>query len=284
MRNLGEGRSLPDLYTVWLSPDILTWQASPEETSPVLSRLGKSSHDEWEHARILLNPPCDCCKDREIDRKDAILAIWRSIEFRIRLLEEVYFLVNIPGLIEKVPNAKKRSNKEAQLQVLEEVDLVRGEVLQAIRKIRNEVMHGPRDDDAVSPADYTPVVVPAREKCLLSHDLVWYFLRSTEHLARRKLASYYLSDDPMNNPDPLTIALAPPNWAVDVSNSSLREDLVSYEERRSWIPVYVGSLNKGEGYEHGYCCPGREEGTIDLMGFVDDEWSLDFAKKSFTAV
>jgi hypothetical protein len=246
--------------------------------------LVKLSHDEWEHARILLNPPCACCEDREIDRKDALLAIWRSVERRIRLLEDEYSLDKIPGAVEKVPQAKNRANKKAQLELLEELGLVRGSVLSAIRQLRNEMMHGGSVHAVGSPVDSVPENTPDRERCLLYHDMVWYFLRSTEHLARRQVDSYFLSNDPLSNPEPITIELAPPKWDVSISECNIQAELVSYNERSSWIPVFVGSVDPGGSYEYGYCYPSSDKGMMRLMGCVDAEWSLEFAKKSFTAV
>lgn len=183
-----------------------------------------------------------------------------------------------------MPEAKSRANMKSQIRLLEELGLVRGSVLSTIRQLRNEMMHGPWADTIGSPSESAPEEVPDREKCLLYHDMVWYFLRSTEHLARRQVISYFLSEDPIRNPDPITIDIAPANWETTVSECNIHADLVSYDERRSWILVLVGSLDPKESYENWYCylIPGKD--SVRLMGYVDTSWILEFAKKSFTAV
>lgn len=239
---------------VWLSPEILSWQAENISWIPATSEFGLLAAKEWKHATLRLDPPCDEQKDREEDRKDAVAALWRAVERRIQLFESDYVISQLP------------SRTQGKLNRLQELGLVSGSVLSDIRDLRNEITHESADP-------------PDREKCLIYRDAVWYFLRSTERFAVHIVGEFVLVNT--TAPDQrIEISMGPPEWSITIRAESLPINLVSRQMRESWAPVRLAvSENYGTLF-----FPVRDSSSMIMTGFIDDtDWILALAQRYFSA-
>jgi len=106
----------------------------------------------------------------EFDRVDAITALRRVVGKRVKELKEIYQLRELPT------GAKPKGD----LELLEYFGIIRPFMLRRLIDIRNFVEH----------QDSSP---PPASECLMFADLVWYFLRSTDGLAKVRGADAHLS-------------------------------------------------------------------------------------------
>jgi hypothetical protein len=157
----------------WLSPEILRWPAEQCEWTHVISQLGQIANNEWNHGHLRLNSAIANGPNSEEDRKDAIAAFWRAVERRQQLFDEVYAVRVLLGLGRR---------ERIHLSHLQALGLIRGSVLDDIRRLRNAIEH-----ESEAP--------PELSQCFLYQDAIWYFLRSTEPYARRIPTAYELIED-----------------------------------------------------------------------------------------
>jgi hypothetical protein len=245
---------------VLLNPEVLHWQAQHVGWSSATSQLGKLATQEFAHADLRLNSAREQGQDRDEDRKDAIAALWRAVERRQQLFDQVYAI--------KVP-LRLGNRKHVHLGHLQELGLIRGSVLDDIRRLRNAIQH--RSEMA-----------PRRSQCLLYQDAVWYFLRSTETYARRVPTGYEFIEDYEHYgkqkfaEERIEVTIGPPRWAAaEVFCENLSPDHYSMTNQESWIPVETDNnfVNAGP------------DGSAFVMGFITDPaWIVELSKVYFSCV
>jgi hypothetical protein len=255
---------------VWLSPQILRWRTEEVGWSPATSRLGQMAVEEWDHGFLRLNPPRQDSLDRKEDRKDAIAALWRAVERRIQLFDEVY---NIRKVL------RISSRESVRLAHLQELGLVRGSVLNDIRALRNDIQHSRRvrQGTAVMREAAEP---PSRDQCLLYQDAVWYFLRSTERFARRVPSEYAFVGESLERSDNrVSIEMEPPEWTAGVRADGISVDLVSRIPVESWIPIKLVFTEELGWYFYSM------RGLVLMSGYIEDAaWTLELAKMYFATI
>ena len=134
----------------WLSPSVFQWFASVESAQRVDSLRYTRPYALLTHAERKLHGEPD-----EFSLADAVLAMKRSVNSRVKHLEELY------GLSRAFPKSI------GMLERLQAVDLARPLLIRQMFELRNDIEH----NDAV-----VPTVERARELA----DATWYFLRATD--------------------------------------------------------------------------------------------------------
>jgi hypothetical protein len=242
---------------ILLSPEILRWIPQYCGWIPAPSRLGRLAKNEWDHGNFRLSSVAENGQDREEDRKDAIAALWRAVERRLQLFDEVYNIRRLLGI-------NRRS--KIHLGHLQELGLIRGSVLDDIRRLRNAIEH-----DSGAP--------PERKQCLLYQDAIWYFLRSTEGYTRGIPNTYELIEDLEKyangeTEERVEIRMHPPEWSIGIFCERLSPDHYAMTSRDDWIPIdFPGDINAGL------------DGVAHIMGSITDPaWTLEFAKTYFSCI
>jgi hypothetical protein len=140
---------------VWIDSSWLSWEYNWDSDSGLPYNTVRP-YEVHQHAcdRLAGNPD-------EFDRVDAITTLRRVVSQRVKALKEIYNLRDLPI------GAKPRGD----LELLSEFGIIRPFMLKRLVDIRNIVEH----------QDSSP---PPTDECLMFADLVWYFLRSTDGLAR----------------------------------------------------------------------------------------------------
>jgi hypothetical protein len=132
------------------------WEQSIEVTTGFSMVRAGRPHEIHQHARDrLAGDPND------FDRVDAIMALRRAVGQRVRMLNDIYQLRELPI------GTKPRGD----LELLSCFGIVRPFMLRRLIDIRNIV-------------EYQDSSPPPVEECLMFADLVWYFLRSTDEVIR----------------------------------------------------------------------------------------------------
>ena len=203
-----------------LSPEIFGWPAQQCEWTAATSQLGQLANKEWGHGHLRLNSASTGERSRDEDLMDAMTAFWRAVERRQQLFDKVYEIRVLLGL-----GRRERIN----LNHLQELGLIRGSVLDEIRRLRNAIQHNSE-------------VPPELSQCLLYQDAIWYFLRSTEPFARRIPTAYELIADLVGYSrgdvqERIEIKMRPPYWVVEVIGEAVSPEHYSTTSRDSWIPV-----------------------------------------------
>ena len=105
----------------------------------------------------------------ELFRVDAITILKRAVDHRLRLLDEIYEF-------RRIPIGNKPSGN---LELLNYLGIVRPKMVQKLIEIRNSIEHEDTDP-------------PGEEVCFDFLEFTWYFLRSTDLLARRSIQTIHL--------------------------------------------------------------------------------------------
>jgi hypothetical protein len=224
---------------MWLSPEILNWQISLGTHEEHNRKFGARSYEIWSHAEHLFSQPYN-----EF-RISGISTLWRAIDHRLRLVERIYSLKNIP--IKDKPND--------YLNLLEFLGIVRPLMLQKLKEIRNAVEH----EDA-SPPD--------TESCQVFLEFTWYFLRSTDGMTQRLITHLLLeSADGLSGEDS--------EYWFDIDNGP----------RRNWIPKISGwvtpNLISGQPIDNWFIVKvDRSETRNELVDRLKDVESADSLNSS----
>lgn len=156
-------------HKLWLSPEILQWTTYSQGGAEPAPSVRARAYEMWKHAEqgLLLSTS-------EFQRVDVITTLKRSVDHRIRALDETYSFRSIP--IKDKPSEL--------LSLLELFEIVRPLMFRNLLEIRNAVEHEDRP-----PPDYT-----ASQMFL---ELTWYFLRSTDRMLQlvSDQVGFYPSDD-----------------------------------------------------------------------------------------
>jgi hypothetical protein len=219
----------------------------------ITSQLGQLARREWDHGHLRLNSSPGQ-PDLEQDRIDAIAALWRAVERRQQLFDEVYAIKGLLGMTRR---------EKVHLSHLEQLGIIRGSVLDDIRRLRNAIEH--RSE-----------VAPDRQQCLLYQDATWYFLRSTEVYARRVPDIFELiRRADLGNLERVEIEMGPPSWSAKITSELLSPEFVSICKRDSWIPIKLAN----------YGILTIPDNTVSIWGSISErDWVLEAAKIYFSCV
>jgi hypothetical protein len=153
---------------IWLNPVFLKWP-SYDASGAYFDGAFTRSYELLERAGTFIQSDRSC----EFDRGDCISWLKRSLNARLQLIEKSYNLSCIP-------NTKVKGT----IELLECFGLVKPMMLKELLIIRNNIEHN----------DATP---PSIEKCSEWLELIWYFLRSTDEIAKnlKNIVSFVCYDD-----------------------------------------------------------------------------------------
>ena len=154
--------------SVWVSPEPLNWPAR-------WSSGTQGRDDEWRRAyEMVAHADARLCKDaNEFARTDALTALKRGVDHRIRTLYSKYFFRAIPI----------REKPADPIELLAWRGLIRPTLLRELRLLRNAVEH----EDA-APAD--------TKTCQVLADFAWFFLRATDRYIQERVETFCFYRDP----------------------------------------------------------------------------------------
>ncbi len=196
---------------LWLSSEVLEWHASLESTTEYDSRNWKRAYDIWSHAEQILIQPLE----DGLYLVDAVNTLKRAKDHRLRILKKLYSFKSIP-IKNKPPDL---------LEQMAYFGIIRPIMLRQLLTVRNEIEH-----QDVSPPKYN--------ECKELLEFSWYFLRSTDSLARSTVSSFTLipPEESSTNYDYwLRIETGlEVNWVTEV-NGWLYPSLISHRAKDSFM-------------------------------------------------
>ena len=154
---------------MYLTADFLSWYSESEGGSFVESDLLFRAYDIWRHARDRLK-----ADSTDLDRIDAIGALRRSVNHRLKSVRSTYNIDSLPSAL----------GKKQVLERLQEFGIVRSAIIKDLLDVRNLIEH----------EDSEP---PSLERCQHYVDIIWYFLKSTDKLldVRNDYVKFQHEDD-----------------------------------------------------------------------------------------
>jgi len=200
------------MNTMYLTSEILDWGGDSQSYSGNDEQLWKRAYEIWSHAEhVLSNPTSDFL------RVDAITTLKRSIDHRVRALNNLYSFRSIPI-----------KNKPSEiLNLLEFAGIVRPLMLQRLLDIRNAVEH----------EDMSP---PDTEACQMFLEFTWYFLKSTDRLVQLVLDDFGLR--PLNDDNTyywLNVRSGPKhNWLPKLTGW-VTPEMLSTDPKDKWLAINV---------------------------------------------
>jgi len=198
---------------MWISPEILNWKANGESFSAWDNDNIDKTYEMWAHAKDLL----ENYKGNKYQLVDAMVALKRTVDFRVRTLNESYSFKKIP-IKDKPPGI---------LELLAYFDVIRPLMLNSLTTIRNDLEH-----------QYSNP--PEIERCLEFLDFVWYFLRSTDYLVNNVLDRFILipRTEPFLDYDYwLKIETNPEKEWCFRFGGRVEPQMLSKEDKGEWIKV-----------------------------------------------
>lgn len=204
---------------MWLSSQVVEWYPRQEGSSIFELKKVLRAYSIWNHAESILSESVD-----EFHLIDAINTLKRSMDHRLKLLNEIYDF-------NKLPFGEK---PKWLIEKLGYVGIVRPFLLKNLIEIRNAVEH----------RDAQP---PSQELCSQYLDIVWYFLRSTDHLARYQTSELVLyPEDNDESSYRLDIEIkTDEDWKVEFSGEVPKE-FISDHAINGWIEVEVEKITTWE--------------------------------------
>lgn len=195
---------------VWLNPDVLQWTAFSGGGRELDKEVRSRAHEIWGHADQVLGVATS-----DLQLVDVITTLKRSVDQRIRALDETYSLKSIPI----------KGKPSDVLSLLESIDVVRPLMFRNLREIRNAVEH----------EDAPPPDIQSSQVFL---DFAWYFLKSTDRMLQvvPNQISFYPVDD---NEDTywMEFEYGPDQGWNPKLRGWLRPNLVSTQPASDWIVV-----------------------------------------------
>ena len=221
------GNTEDERQSVWIRLDWTTWHVEFQEWERLERSTVDRGYELWEHALSRLTSD-----NTSLDRVDAVTGLKRAATQRIRALKEIYGLKELP--------LQSRPSKD--LDLLRYLGIIRPLILRQLIEIRNSLEH----------EDIQP---PSQDECLMFSDVVWYFLKSTDMLAARRVAS---------------VDYVPEEWAMvdDIVHALVTID---YNDPRNAPPSIRGWLKKTAlAFEHR---PDLLEISVSIQKHErDDDW------------
>ncbi len=235
----------PAIRSVWIDPSVFSsepWGEKEPISNDGITRL----YATHQHAcdRLANNP------DR-FDRVDAIMALRRVVARRVKELKEIYQLRELPTGVKP----------KGDLELLEHFGIVRPFMLRRLIDIRNFVEH--QDSDP-----------PPTNECHMFTDFVWYFLRSTDGLAKFEVQTIIFPPRvtaPGNVEQIIQLHFSEPFSEPEIS-ALAHPSLIAYERRENWIAVEEAKISR---HDHGdetiwVSVKGKVRGADEQMKFIYD--------------
>jgi hypothetical protein len=138
----------------WLSNTVFSWIPYLDGWSTKASENLMRPYTHWEHAQKLSNS-----ETNPFVRIDIITTLKRSVDIRIRNLNDIYQFRNILFL----------KKTKSIIELLSQLEIIRPMMISKLNRIRNTIEH----------QDKAP---PSHDECMELVDFTWYFLRSTDIL------------------------------------------------------------------------------------------------------
>lgn len=202
----------------YLSNFFLSWYVSTEGASCLDRRIMKRAYDMWHHAcRILFKENID-----EFHLTDALTTLKRSLNYRLKSLENCYFFRKMPVF----PKGQKF------LEFLETLNIVRPFMLKQLMEIRNDIEHN----------DAKP---PSYKRCKELLDVVWYFLKSTDPLLKNIYDNLYFekSDKGILSNYSLVIDFQKDkNWKTDI-RGWIPQKAIYLKEEKDTIKIKLNEIH-----------------------------------------
>lgn len=162
---------------LWIAPYWRAFDVDGHSSTDIDSELSSRPYLHWHLADELAKTE----NASEVVCGTIIQKLWNAVDSRVRLLQDVYDLRNLSRTLD---GDRKRPS---HLEILAQIGLVRPLALQQLKRIRNSVEH-------------TDSGAPTQDKCRQHVELVWYFLRSTDIFASRKISDFTLADRSPSDP------------------------------------------------------------------------------------
>jgi hypothetical protein len=177
---------------VALSPDLLTWLPYSNGGHVYERSEWARPYEHLHHADQLVGS-----NGTEFHRIDAITTLKRAVDLRLRWLNTLYGFKSIP----------LQTKLSGMLEICQRFGILRPLMVDKLQNIRNRVEH----------QDSPP---PSRGECAEFVEFVWYFLRSTDALARMVSDGFVI--DPhggfYDSPYGVTIHTGPKHkWGMNIS-------------------------------------------------------------------
>jgi hypothetical protein len=148
-----------------LSSEILDWYFGSDSSSGLDFELSYRAHEIWRHAREKLNG-----EPSEFDKIDAVCALKRAVNHRLKTLSAAYCFDYLPY-----------AGKKKTIEKFQYYGIIRPSLLKELLAIRNKIEH----------EDAPP---PNIESCNRYLDFVWYFLKSTDSLLYLQVENIVFSE------------------------------------------------------------------------------------------
>ncbi|MGJ3194714.1 hypothetical protein [Peribacillus frigoritolerans] len=154
---------------IWIDNSIINWRCMSLGGTIIEEQKWRRAYIIWERAKVLIEK-----SGSEFDIGDGIANLKRSLNNRLKLIEEIYSFKLI-GIDNK---------PKGYLEILEVFGIVRPLIMKKLLFIRNDIEHN----------DAKP---PSLDRCLELLDVVWYFLKSTDSMVQieRCEADFTLRND-----------------------------------------------------------------------------------------
>lgn len=204
----------------WLSDIVLSWSPYLDGWSTRASQKARRPYSHWEHARGLSKSDTN-----EFERIDIITTLKRSVELRIRNLNDIY-------QFRRIPYVKKG---KSIIEILSQLEIVKPMMIAKLNRIRNTIEHQNK-------------APPSHEECVELVDFTWYFLRSTDILIQQIPGGvvYDPTDGLYNTLYSVNFYAAPDKeWLIKVSGW-VENHLISSDEKPNSLIIDIQKLRSAE--------------------------------------
>ncbi len=178
------------------------------------------------------------------------MTLRRVVARRVKALKETYQLRELPI------GAKPKYD----LELLESFGIIRPFMLRRLIEIRNIIEH---QDSSPPPVD----------ECLMFADLVWYFLRSTDGLARMQVETLIFRRSRMTSGgfQKVMLHFSEPFNKLPKISSLLHAPIIIYEPKNNWVKVESVELDRLESHgDFWMSISGKVCGTDEQMRLIYD--------------
>lgn len=230
---------------IWIDPSWFSWKSFWDTKDPVRNDRTIRLYEIHQHA-------CDrlASNRNDFDRSDAIMALRRVVGGRVKALMETYSLRDLPiGVKPKY-----------DLELLESFGIIRPFMLRRLIDIRNIVEH----------QDSSP---PPIDDCLMLADLVWYFLRSTDGLARMQVPFLVFRPHKGASGGPEQVQLHFPESFSEAPEISawLHAPIIANEPIEQWFKIESAELKRHDHPDDFWMSvSGKVCGTEEQMKLIYD--------------
>jgi hypothetical protein len=204
----------------WLSETVFSWLPHLEGWSTKASANLMRPYTHWEHAQKLSNS-----ETNQFIRIDIVTTLKRSVDIRIRNLNDIYQFRNILFL--------KKTKRIIEL--LSQLEIIRPMMISKLNRIRNTIEH----------QDEAP---PSHDECMELVDFTWYFLRSTDILIQQIPGTVIFEPGGGIYDSPYWVSFnanTGSDWSVKI-NGWVENDKISLEEKSNCIIIDLERFDSAE--------------------------------------